>query len=302
MLVDYEKIGTRIKTERERLGYSKEAFAAILGIKTRAKIGEWERGESVPPVEIIAKMCEKAITIKDVCGSQPLRKYYRKPTKAVTISGKDATFLLFDCEMGYLLGEFDQKTREASDICRITGLSGTTVAELADREKLIKSGDHEPSTMLMRIIDSIVEDSQFCEMLGEYITNTQIYDHLFKDNVSEWANKARSKYRELTANTPFFMDVFGIGGSDAHNAVEIMAYLQSDEMTSIAPKPPKSVSKEDRDFFPLEQGFIWIDLNGWVFPFAPEDMLMLFNFHRRRNEIEYILQRRFFERIKAAEL
>lgn len=40
-------IGTRLKEERERLGYTQDAFAEIVGAKRRALI-EWEKGNTSP--------------------------------------------------------------------------------------------------------------------------------------------------------------------------------------------------------------------------------------------------------------
>ena len=77
MKYNAKAIGQRIKNERQTLSLTQGDFAKnriIWGIS--ATIGKWENGKLLPQFEDMLKMCE-----------------------------------VFDCELGYLLGEFDCKNQ-----------------------------------------------------------------------------------------------------------------------------------------------------------------------------------------------
>lgn len=100
-----EKIGSRIKAERKALGLSQGELAekCNLSASSRQTVGAWEQGNLLPSVPDLLRLCA-----------------------------------LFDCELGYLLGEYDRKTRQTTDIFLETGLSANAVASLlgiSDRER-----------------------------------------------------------------------------------------------------------------------------------------------------------------------
>ncbi len=92
-----KEIGSRIKRERKSLCLSQGELAekCNLSASSRQTVGAWEQGILLPSVPDLLKLCS-----------------------------------LFDCELGYLLGEYDRKTREATDIYLETGLSVDAVASL----------------------------------------------------------------------------------------------------------------------------------------------------------------------------
>lgn len=99
-----EAIASRITEEREALGLTKEGLAERLNVN-RNTITSWERQDikgRYPPLEDLARMCD-----------------------------------LFNCELGYLLGEYNCKTRAATDIQAETGLSERAIDRL--REEAQKS-------------------------------------------------------------------------------------------------------------------------------------------------------------------
>ena len=99
-----EVIASRITEEREALGLTKEGLAERLNVN-RNTITSWERQNikgRYPPLEDLARMCD-----------------------------------LFNCELGYLLGEYNCKTRAATDIQAETGLSERAIDRL--REEAQKS-------------------------------------------------------------------------------------------------------------------------------------------------------------------
>ncbi len=113
MTYDWGKIGGRIKTERKARGMSMDDLAAELGT-TRQSISKWEKGEGV---EITLNM------LLSLCN-------------------------VFDCELGYLLGEFDCKTRAETDVCEKTGLSPKAVKNLLTLRRLsIPKREIEPKNI-----------------------------------------------------------------------------------------------------------------------------------------------------------
>ena len=69
-------MGERIKTQRKELGLSQFELSGMLYCD-RGVLGKYEKGERIPPLDLLFRMCEK-----------------------------------FDCELGYLLGEYEEKTRK----------------------------------------------------------------------------------------------------------------------------------------------------------------------------------------------
>ncbi len=104
---DNKAIGKRIQYERGRLGLSQGKFAEKVGLSesSRQVIGKWEKGKLLPHFDHMLKMCE-----------------------------------LFECELGYLLCEYDCKTRVATDVKMVTGLTEDAVNRLMDINKSHISG------------------------------------------------------------------------------------------------------------------------------------------------------------------
>lgn len=97
---DFKKIGERIKSEREKAGYSLTKFEELVNV-SRQTISKWEKaeGSSSPTLDDFLRMCN-----------------------------------IFNCELGYLLCEYDCKTRAATDIHKETGLSEKAINTLRGRE------------------------------------------------------------------------------------------------------------------------------------------------------------------------
>lgn len=115
-IYNLSRIGERIKQERKAAGLSQDELGERLTYK-RQTIAKWEKGESFPELRDMLQMCN-----------------------------------LFGCELGYLLCEYDCKTREATDIQEVTGLSELAIKILrAFNERVdIKSP--------MIFINSLLED------------------------------------------------------------------------------------------------------------------------------------------------
>ena len=113
MRIDIEETGKRIKQCRKEMhekdkSITQETFAKEYLHCDTATYRKWEKGTSFPDGNALAKMCE-----------------------------------LFNCDLGYLTGEYDCKTRIATDICKETGLSVEAVEELHSvKERFEKHSNH----------------------------------------------------------------------------------------------------------------------------------------------------------------
>lgn len=121
---EWKKIGERVRHEREVAGMTMEALAAEIGT-TRQTISRWERGDGVEiTLNMLVRLCN-----------------------------------IFNCEMGYLLCEYDCKTRAATDIQRETGLSQTALEFMQERQNTDKLRPDAPfSSPEVKVINRIVEE------------------------------------------------------------------------------------------------------------------------------------------------
>ena len=117
MVYNNNKIRDRIKLNRNALGLSQEKLSEKLNV-TRKTLSQWEKGTTFPPLEDMLKMCE-----------------------------------VFDCELGYLLGEHNCKTRAATDVQEVTGLSEESINILMQLQK----NDNLKTRAIMEIINTLIE-------------------------------------------------------------------------------------------------------------------------------------------------
>ena len=116
-------IGARIKKERTRMNWSQDDLLKKLFRKESYRTAmNWENGKVLPPLADMFKMCD-----------------------------------LFDCELGYLLGEFPEHTRAATDICDITGLTAEAVERLGSWKKISKATrTYSSAEVALRFINDLI--------------------------------------------------------------------------------------------------------------------------------------------------
>lgn len=126
MNYDKKAIGKRIKKERLAAGFKNQgSFAQKMSYHedSRQTIGNWENGKIMPSLTDLFKMCE-----------------------------------IFDCELGYLLCEYDCKTRKATDIQTATGLSENAINALSN----IKNTDINE---VLQTLSKLIEHKDFIDLL-----------------------------------------------------------------------------------------------------------------------------------------
>lgn len=95
------EIGERMRRLRKEYGYTLEQVAEACGVQQYQTVSKWESGNTVPAMKQLLNLCN-----------------------------------LYCCDIGYLLGEYDCKTRHATDIQASTGLSEKSIQELKTRAVL----------------------------------------------------------------------------------------------------------------------------------------------------------------------
>lgn len=134
--------GQRIREQRLAAGYrTQSSFALALGLQeeSRQSVGAWENDNRLPTLDIFLKMCE-----------------------------------LFDCEIGYLLCEYDCKTREITDIQQATGLSEKSIQRLFMLRKRTKETDR---FTFDSPINSIIENDAFVELIEAIKKHVWSFNH-----------------------------------------------------------------------------------------------------------------------------
>ncbi len=122
-IYDWANIGNRIYSERKKMKLSQEELAYRVGI-VRQTISKLERGDAANiGVDTLLKLCDT-----------------------------------FDCELGYLLCEYDCKTRAATDIQDAIGLDESTIDILTALHDTTKRSPTQPKHPALMVIDRLVNE------------------------------------------------------------------------------------------------------------------------------------------------
>lgn len=153
MIYDSRKIGERIRKERKEAGVNQSKFAEMLGLdaNSRQTVMKWEKGEIIPDIKKLFKMCE-----------------------------------IFNCELGYLLCEYDCKNKIAADVQTVTGLSEKAVMTLHN----MKVSDIRD---VISALNGLIEHQDFSKLL------CAIYTH--NENFNKKTFKVDNEYRLAIANS-----------------------------------------------------------------------------------------------------
>lgn len=143
-----KEIGRRITTERERLKLSrKELLPKIYKSEQSHKmLASWEKGERLPDLDSLALMAE-----------------------------------LFDCDIGYLLGDYDEHRRLTADVCKETDLSEQAVS------RIISYKTENPE--YTQSLNFLLESDNFEEVLR--------YIHAFAESLQQLSGLRAIKSKQI---------------------------------------------------------------------------------------------------------
>ncbi len=132
-------IGERIKKERKTLKLSKKEFCLKIYLSEQSvkTVTAWENGDRLPDLESIARMAD-----------------------------------LFHCQIGYLLGDFNSRTREIADVREIIGLSEFAIQSLISYTDISKRKESLKSGFPLDIANAY--GAQHLEFYSEFICSAAI--------------------------------------------------------------------------------------------------------------------------------
>ena len=182
-------IGNRLKKERKLAGFkSMDALSDYIrehnyrGIK-RQTIAKWEKGEEMPPLDVLCTLC-----------------------------------VPFQCDLGYLLCEYDYKTRLNADIAEVTGLSETAInnlkkfkrhsedLEIIDRLLCSKEFEYETIYRLNKYRKSLLHCIEILNRIdlemADFHTNYKDYTEKDKERYDLICSLERALVKELDTSQP----------------------------------------------------------------------------------------------------
>lgn len=130
-----EEIGKNILNERKKLGLTQRELGEKIGLVGK-QISAYEKGKPVPPVDVMFKLCE-----------------------------------VFDCELGYLLGEpgYSEKTALRTAVHDLTGLSDkaiNNILRITGKEETSLSFGFE-FKKYRRVLNNLLSDDAFISLVDE---------------------------------------------------------------------------------------------------------------------------------------
>lgn len=124
---DAESIGHRIREERKKAGFKSATALAQELFLGRSKVEQFEQGKCIPDYDTLAKMGN-----------------------------------LFNCEVGYILGEYPYRTRKLTDIAEATGLSDIAVDTLCQiSEQMQDAATKKYAMWKLGVLEGILKEPDF---------------------------------------------------------------------------------------------------------------------------------------------
>ena len=124
----------------------------------------------------------------------------------VSLSALCAMCDLFDCDMGYLLGEYEEKHRVAAEVCDATGLSETAVQRLFAAMSFSKnpsSAFTKDSVLPIDILSNLLSDGEFWRVINNLFLWTTPESKWFMDSYDSENAYLRDAEGVAAEMTPF---------------------------------------------------------------------------------------------------
>jgi transcriptional regulator with XRE-family HTH domain len=160
--IEFDKaiIAQRILSERNLKGWTQKELHERVGTYSEKTVRDWEKGNTRIPTEGLIKLAE-----------------------------------IFECDVNYLIGKYEYRTKEATDICKATGLSEAAVmvlqkenARLKDKNSIYAEAFQEPFTLITGFTSYLLEN-------GQELFDTMLDYHSHKLNMR--TTKSLPYYRQI---------------------------------------------------------------------------------------------------------
>lgn len=128
-----QEVGARIKKCRKDLGFTQKQLLekCYLSPDSVKTIRCWESGKRLPDMDTLARMCD-----------------------------------IFDCDFGYLTGDFPTKRRETSEAAEVTGLSTTAIERLESYTHY----DTMTGKLRLKVLDLLLCNTDFSVWMLSWIS------------------------------------------------------------------------------------------------------------------------------------
>lgn len=196
-------IGGRIKDEREGKGWGKKEFLKkiFMAESSTKTLSAWEKGERIPDLDTLVIMSK-----------------------------------VFQCDIGYLLGDYDTRRQKNAEICETTGLSESSVEFL----RLVKDMGF---TSEAKIIDLLLRDAQKMDESHHYRSIINLLTFFF-----EYQNEGYPSKQVFSNGAIVDYDGNGFISSDAiaiNSRIIENAVLMELEQALLSLKKTAHIRKED---------------------------------------------------------
>lgn len=208
MKYNFVKIGERLKKERKAAGFkSHDALKENITDNnyrsfTRQTIAKWEKGKEMPPLDVLCSLC-----------------------------------IPFQCEIGYLLCEYDCKTREHTDIQKATGLTEQAIESIQhmwlktltkDERSLAVWNDSPdvPEMQYRTALSSLNDLREYWSKHGEFIKGYKANPEAYMEDLIE---EKKGSSRTLSALNALLSHPAGINILENLYAFLNFEYVPSEE-------------------------------------------------------------------------
>lgn len=157
-MLDAVGIGKRITAARESAGFSKAAAEKVLLI-SRQTLTAWEKGDTSPGINDLSRLCR-----------------------------------VFDCDFGYIIGEYEERTRPVTDIRAETGLSPQAIEAL---KILNKYSEGEELRIISDMIVFTVKDAVVKEFAGDEREKSKEVENILGDTFFQALNNLIYQFKLL---------------------------------------------------------------------------------------------------------
>ena len=202
MRYDSKTVGLRIRQARKDAGWSSQDKLIEQLQSRQAGISR----TTLSAIEAVPDNSKPDDSKEDLRKKEKQEAKQREAVGHLSISTLCAMCDLFDCDMGYLLGEYEEKHRVAAEVCDATGLSETAVQRLFAAMSFSKnpsSAFTKDSVLPIDILSNLLSDGEFWRVINNLFLWTTPESKWFMDSYDSENAYLRDAEGVAAEMTPF---------------------------------------------------------------------------------------------------